>query len=256
MNATATPLSVRGTLWLFATVVLFASGALLVHGPIPQDPGYHLFADARALLGVPNFWNVVSNLPFVVAGVAGLIALAGHRPPGVIEELRTAYVLLFVGSIGVGFGSGAYHFAPSNDTLVWDRLPMTIAFMAFFTIVLGEHLSASLAKRALWPLVLLGIGSVAWWAHTDDLRAYALVQFAPVLILPVMLMRHPSRFATTWPLWIVIASYVVAKLLEHWDDAIYAALGFSGHPLKHVAASVGLFGMLAAMRRRERASCG
>jgi hypothetical protein len=40
--------------------------------PIPQDPSYHQFADQRTLLGIPNFWNVVSNLPFVLVGAIGL----------------------------------------------------------------------------------------------------------------------------------------------------------------------------------------
>ena len=40
--------------------------------PIAQDPTYHQFADQRTLLGIPNFWNVVSNLPFVLVGAMGL----------------------------------------------------------------------------------------------------------------------------------------------------------------------------------------
>lgn len=252
MNAISTPRARRGTLWLCATLVLFAGAALLVHGPIAQDPAYHLFADARSLLGVPHFWNVVSNVPFLVAGLAGLMTLLRGPTPGVLPELRGAYVALFAGSALVGVGSSWYHLAPSDATLVWDRLPMTIAFMGFFALVLGEHVSTALARRALWPLLLLGVGSVAWWTHFGDLRAYALVQFAPVLLIPVLLLTHPSRLDTTAPLWLVLASYVVAKLLEHWDEALHVLLGFSGHPLKHVAAALGVFAMLAAMRRRVR----
>jgi hypothetical protein len=125
--------------------------------------------------------------------------------------------------------------------------------MGFFAIVLGEHVSTDLARRALWPLVIAGMASVAWWAHSGDLRAYALVQFAPIVLIPVLLATHPSRLATTTPLWLVLASYVLAKLLEHWDEALHAAVGFSGHPLKHVAAALGVFAMLAATKRRVRA---
>ena len=39
--------------------------------PIPQDQGYHDFADHRTMFGIPNFWNVVSNLPFVAVGAVG-----------------------------------------------------------------------------------------------------------------------------------------------------------------------------------------
>ena len=45
---------------------------LLLLPPIAQDQSYHRFADERTLLGVPNFWNVVSNLPFIAVGAAGL----------------------------------------------------------------------------------------------------------------------------------------------------------------------------------------
>jgi hypothetical protein len=40
--------------------------------PIPQDQAYHQLADQRAIFGIPNFWNVVSNLPFLLIGAAGL----------------------------------------------------------------------------------------------------------------------------------------------------------------------------------------
>src|SRR6516225_2480418 len=33
---------------------------------------YHQFADQRELFGIPNFWNVISNLPFVAVGAVGL----------------------------------------------------------------------------------------------------------------------------------------------------------------------------------------
>jgi hypothetical protein len=53
-------------------------GLLLVPA-IPQDQAYHQFADQRTLLGIPNFWNVVSNIPFVVVGRR---AHAISREPG------------------------------------------------------------------------------------------------------------------------------------------------------------------------------
>ena len=46
--------------------------ALLLLPPIPQDQSYHKFADQRTLFGTPNFWNVVSNFPFIAIGLAGL----------------------------------------------------------------------------------------------------------------------------------------------------------------------------------------
>jgi len=56
----------------FFSLMAISLGGLLLLPPIPQDQSYHEFADQRTILGVPNFWNVVSNLPFLAVGAAGL----------------------------------------------------------------------------------------------------------------------------------------------------------------------------------------
>ena len=47
-------------------------GLFAFTSPIPQDPAYHLFVDTREIFGVSNFWNVASNLPFLLVGIAGI----------------------------------------------------------------------------------------------------------------------------------------------------------------------------------------
>lgn len=44
-------------------------------GPIAQDTNDHLFADAVSKWGINNFWNVVSNVPFLGVGLMGLWSL-------------------------------------------------------------------------------------------------------------------------------------------------------------------------------------
>src|SRR5690349_16615095 len=155
---------------LFAAIVAVAS-----LGSFPQPQDYHAFADARAWLGVANFANVASNLAFVLVGIAGLREIA-RRPPGLLPELRGAYAAFFAGSLLIAIGSSTYHLRPTDATLVWDRLPMTLSFMAFVTIVAGEYLDARRAMRALPILVAIGLGSVAWWRIAGDLRPYLVVQ--------------------------------------------------------------------------------
>jgi len=46
---------------------------------IPQDPAYHRFVDARTLLGVPNFWNVLSNVGYLLVGLYGLADTRSHH---------------------------------------------------------------------------------------------------------------------------------------------------------------------------------
>ena len=57
---------------IFLGLMVASLAALPLLPPIPQDQDYHNFADVRAWLGIPNVWNVISNLPFIAAGAVGL----------------------------------------------------------------------------------------------------------------------------------------------------------------------------------------
>jgi hypothetical protein len=235
---------------LLLALALAMTLALAAQPPIHQPLAYHHFADARTLLGVPNFWNVLSNLPFVLVGLAGLAWTVRHLH-AIERQLRPAWLLLFAGVALVGLGSGWYHLDPDNSSLVWDRLPMTLAFMAFFAIILGEHVELRLAKLLLWPLLFVGVASVLYWRATDDLRPYALVQFLPVLLIPLLVLLYPRR--GSGPVWAALGCYVLAKLLEQFDPQVYAALGhaISGHSLKHVAAAAGMWALLLGLQARH-----
>lgn len=235
---------------LLATVSLLAVTVMWFVPPIPQDALYHGFADQRALLGVPNFWNVASNLPFLLAAWLGFARLRTlSRPvPG------RAYTVLCLGVLLVTFGSAWYHYSPGNASLVWDRLPMTIAFMALMSLMISDRISPRGGLLALWPLLLLGAGSVAWWAWTEqagagDLRPYVLVQFLPLLLIPLMLWLYPPRFTCAHRLIAALGMYVLAKLAEMFDAAIYDVLGWiSGHSIKHLLAALGAWFILRAVR--------
>ncbi len=227
--------------------------AAFILPPIPQDPAYHVFADQRTIFGIDNFWNVVSNIPFIVVGVFGLVRLS--RVPHV--SLRLPCLLLGTGVILVGLGSACYHYRPSTATLVWDRLPMTITFMAFFSLVLSDRVSARLGHALLWPLVGAGAASVAYWYwtelhHQGDLRAYAVVQFLPLMLIPSMLLAFRGRWLSTGWLWGMLTAYVLAKLAEFYDGALYGYTGFGGgHSLKHVlAAGAVLMAILAVTTKK------
>jgi hypothetical protein len=83
---------------------------------IPQPLSYHNFADHRAWLGIPNFGDVVSNLPFAIFGIWGLVFLFSKQSAagGVFTDKRErwAYLLVFLGLFLTAFGSGYYHLAP------------------------------------------------------------------------------------------------------------------------------------------------
>jgi hypothetical protein len=237
-------LSRNARLGVLGIAALAALVALWLQGPIPQDPAYHLFADTRTLLGVPNFWNVASNLPFPILGLWGLVRVLRGSIDPLAAAQRPAWIVFFLGATIVGFGSGYYHLHPDNVSLVWDRLPMTLAFMGLFALLVGEHLDVRWGRRLLWPLLVVGLASVLWWHVTEtqgrgDLRPYAAVQFLPLILIPGLLLAFPRP--GRGPLWIVLALYALAKALEYWDAAIFGAIGLTGgHAFKHVAAAAGI----------------
>src|SRR5215469_12628963 len=234
--------------WLLGGVALVAiAGALLIHR-IPQDPGYHLFADTRTIAGIPNFWNVISNVPFALVGIYGLT----QTPRLASRSLWPGYIAFCVAVIGVCFGSAYYHYAPSTPALVWDRLPMSLAFMAVFTLILGDRVSPALSRTLLGPLLLIGAASVFYWSWTErqgvgDLRPYALVQFLPLVLIALMLWLYPgSRESTAW-IWWSFLMYFLAKVAERFDAPIYRVVGFSGHTIKHLLSALAILFALFAL---------
>lgn len=214
--------------------------------PIRQDTSYHQFADTRTWLGTPNASDVWSNLPFVVVGVVGLMWLARRAVPQ-----RAMWITFFIGVLLTGVGSAYYHLNPNNRTLVWDRLPMTIAFMSFFAALIAERYNERVATWSFVPLLAFGIGSVVYWHYTDDLRWYGLVQFGPMLVIPVLLVCRPLRYLRTSDMWIVLGWYAGAKVLERFDVAIFGLGGImSGHTIKHFAAAAGCGWVLRALGRK------
>jgi hypothetical protein len=228
---------------------------------VPQDPAYHDFADPRSWLGVPSFLNVVSNVVFLVAGVAGLRWTA-RQPLTERGPLRTRWerrttLVLFTGVTLTAFGSAWYHLAPSNATLIWDRLPMTLAFMAFFALVIADRIGLGPARALLPLLLVVGVGSVAYWAFTErmgagDLRLYGLVQFLPIVLIPLLLALFPPTCTGAAGVIGALAWYGGAKLAELLDRPVFAVGGLvSGHTLKHVLAGVAAWWILRTLAHRR-----
>jgi hypothetical protein len=141
-----------------------------------------MMADQRAWLRIPNFLNVVSNLPFAVVGLFGLAATFG-RPVGraslfVDSWERWPYAVLFAGVILTTFGSAYYHIAPDNARLVWDRLPMAVGFMALLTAVVAERVDVRLAQILFVPLLAAALSAyaVAKAFESGDRQIFAIGQ--------------------------------------------------------------------------------
>lgn len=237
-------------------VSLLSCAALALVGPVPQPEGYSSFADHRTFLGVPSFWNVVSNLAFVAAGGWGLALLFKRRSlPGLLAPLRPAWLTFFSAALLVGLGSAYYHLSPTDATLAWDRLPMTVGFMSFLAVVLGERVHVRLGRQLLPYLLVIGAASIAVWWLTGDLRLYILVQYLPMLLIPLAMLLFRSPFESDAWMWAGLVTYGLAKVLDVTDAPVYRLLGaVGGHPFKHLVAGAAIALLaLALLHRRPRA---
>lgn len=229
----------RAALTLLVISLLAILGMLFV-APIPQDLAYHQFADIRQWWSIPNTLDVLSNVPFILTGLLGLMRCMRCRE----TLLFWPFLAIFIGVFCTAFGSAYYHWTPGNETLVWDRLPMTIAFMGLFTLVLVDRVDRRW-RHALLPLLIVGVGSVWYWDWTEnmgagDLRPYALVQFLPMVLIPLILILYPAP-RRDYGLFIgLLVFYLLAKLLEHFDRQVFELTSqlVSGHSLKHVSAAL------------------
>jgi hypothetical protein len=242
---------------LIIVMALFALIQILIQEPIAQDVNYHHFKDSRNILHIPNFWNVVSSVPFLIVGISGLYKVSVAGKLSIVDDIKIAYILLFSAVVLIALGSGYYHLWPGNRTLVWDRLPMAIAFMALLSIIISEFISVHIGKVLLLPLIFSGISSVVYWHFSEvwgegDLRYYILVQFFPMFVIPVILICFRSRCTGANAYWGLLVTYIVAKVFEHFDGEVYSVLGFiSGHSLKHIAAALALYILLVSYERRH-----
>jgi hypothetical protein len=238
------------------SAVLLAVGLLLPalyfgFAPILQFPHYHDLADQRSILGVRHFWNIVSNLPFLLVGVTGLSLVIEGR-----EEASGAWAMVFGGTLLAAFGSGWYHANPNDATLVWDRLPIGLAFMGFLGAVLVEHLQGAQRRLVggLMPLAtLFSVATIWWWYETGDLSLWVWVQVAPMVAIVLVLILLRGRYTHRRYLGYALACYAAAKGLELGDVQVMQWTGgaMSGHALKHIVAAAGVWCFYVMLRDRK-----
>lgn len=252
----------QGPLLLLAIGIVLA--VLLLVPPIPQPEAYHDFADQRPVLGIPNGLNVVSNLAFILVGLAGLRFLWRWRQAATDAFRHSAdalpYLVFFPGVIGIGLGSGYYHLDPQHTTLFWDRLPIAVTFMALFAAILNEHLGRTVGQTAL-PLLVLVLGGAAtagYWLWSElaghgDLRPYLLVQAIPMLFTPLLVLVTTPRYSHGGHFVTAICFYCAALAFDLLDAQVYALLRetISGHTLKHLTGAFAAWWILRMLQQRK-----
>ncbi len=241
-------------------IALLALGAALapwlvalLAPPLAQPQSYHDFADQRTLWRIPHAANVLSNLAFVAVGSWGLAALVrGSMNFGVAPGARKAWFVMFLGITLTGIGSAYYHLAPCDSTLVWDRLPMALAFAGLVAGTLADR-APSLSGPVILALAATAIGSVVAWAVSGDLVPYLSMQAGYVVVVLLATALIGSPYTRAGQLFGAVALYAGAIVCERLDVPIDAALGglVSGHTLKHLlaAAAAWLIGLMLTRRR-------
>jgi hypothetical protein len=258
--------STRRRAWALVALTAFLIGVTALVPRVAQDPAYHDFADQRAAFGVPNVLNVVSNGAFLVVGALGLAFLTQERRGGPRNAFahpddRRPYWLFFVGVGLTGVGSAYYHWQPSNATLFWDRLPMTLGFMALLASVIGERISRRAGARLLWPLVIGGAATTLYWhlgeqRGAGDLRPYGLVQFGSMTLVPLILLLFPARYTGAAYFWLALGWYALGKAFEYFDHGLLAFTRVSGHTWKHLATAASAYAVLRMLERRHSVPSG
>ncbi|HEY6465833.1 MAG TPA: hypothetical protein VIY69_07570 [Candidatus Acidoferrales bacterium] len=245
---------------LLTTVTVAIAVTTFFFASIPQSEAYHNFADQRTLLGVPNGLNVISNVLFLFVGILGIGHILRRNPAdrsGLLDSReRWPWLVFFAAVTSTAFGSAYYHVNPNDHTLVWDRLPMAIGFMALLAAVFAERVNVTADLWLLTPLTLCGAATVMYWSITQsrgngDLRPYALVQFGSGVVLLLIVALYPPRYTRGADLILSLVIYAIAKALEWADRAVYGVGHVvSGHTLKHIAAAVSAWWILRMLHLR------
>lgn len=244
-----TPLSSLETrlLWACASALLFAC-----LGPaVAQYDHYHAFADQRAWWGVPHAMDVLSNLPFAVGGVWGLVQLWRYRLVRSVQ--RDLSALFFLGLVVTAFCSSAYHWQPGDGGLAIDRLGMVVAFAGLLGLAVADRVSDRAGLATMAAVLVCGLYAVGVWVFSSNLLPWAVLQGGGMLLMVLLAMGRPVAGAWGLPLGAVVALYALAKLLELGDHSVFAwtAGWVSGHSLKHVVAAMAAWPVLGCVARQR-----
>ncbi|HEX5739188.1 MAG TPA: hypothetical protein VFY22_11815 [Hydrogenophaga sp.] len=239
-------------LWLLATVLGPAVLTLPAHGMDALHPHGHAFVDARIFWGIPNFMDVLSNAPLLLAGLLGVWALRGAQ---LLPPARQAMTVFFVGLMVTGLGSACYHWAPDAQGLVLDRLGMAVTFAGALSLAVSERVSAAAARATLrMALVVAPLSAVMPLSH-DNVWPWAVVQFGGMALMFWLSLQKTVVGAVGVRIGVLLALYAVAKLFELGDEVVFHATGetVSGHTLKHLVAALAVFPVVIAVRQNARA---
>ncbi|KAI4337141.1 hypothetical protein L6164_015590 [Bauhinia variegata] len=210
---------------------------LLFTPRIPRSAKHHQYVDMRNLLGVPNTLNVITNFPFLVVGVLGFVfALEGGLFSTSSKAEAWAWILFYAGTAGMAFGSAYYHLKPDDNRVLWDTLPIMVAYSALLSSLLIERMGQRTGLCCMFLLLLAALLFVAYERIYNDIRFCMIFQLIlPVAIPGVAFSYHSIYTHSSYWFWST-GIYLLAKFEAVADRKLYQLNNFtiSGHSLEHL----------------------
>ena len=231
-------------LWALASLIAPAMG---------QPQSFHDFAAQRALGWLPHAGDVLSNLGFLMAALAGAGLMFSTREQRLPKVVQVMAALFFFGLFSSFVGSSFYHWAPHDLSLAWDRLGMSAAFAGMLGLAVQQRVNDDAsAYLAGGSMLVACLAAVAISAQTGNVLPWALLQGGGVLaMLALACLPHPRSTRSNGlaiNLWAVVGFYALAKLLELGDGQVFGCTHqlISGHSSKHLVAALAALPVLSA----------
>ena len=196
---------------LVACLALLALGAW---GPsIAQPSHYHAFADQRALFGVPNMMDVLSNLAFAGFGLFGAWRI-WRLPLGAISPVQRSLAdLFFAGLLMTALFSAWYHVQPQDLGLAVDRCGMAIAFAGLLGLAAATRVSDRAGQWLTLAVLVCGAWSIWTWSTSANVLPWAVLQYGGIALGLGLGLLEPRDGALPVAWTTVILVYVLAKVL-------------------------------------------
>lgn len=260
MRHTSEPMPTALRSFGLALLALGAVFAVAMLPPLPLPPQTMALTDRRTICGIPNFMDVVSNLPFFAVGAWGLYLVATARRAFMDPAEKAPYAALFICVALTAVGSAYFHLDPDDDRLMWDRLPIALGFMALLSAVIVDRIDVKTGLALLGPLLAAGGASVLYWRWSvaqgaENLLPYAVVQFGAMAAMVAIALIFRSRYTRGSDVIVAIGIYFVAKAAEVLDARIFELSGalVAGHTLKHLIAALGVAWLARMLQLRSPA---
>ncbi|KAJ8774810.1 hypothetical protein K2173_017256 [Erythroxylum novogranatense] len=202
---------------------------------------FFFFMITVTVTGVPNTLNVITNFPFLIVGVVGFIlSLQGCLFNISLRGEVWGWTLFFAGIVGMSFGSAYYHLKPDDARIMWDALPMMIAYSSLLSCFMVERLGQRIGLSCLFGLLLVVLLSMVYARTFNDLRLCMLFQLIPCIVIPGLAFLYPAKY-THSKYWLWAAGVcILSKFEAAFDRKIYNANRYfiSGHSLEHLCSAV------------------